>query len=283
MSSIGKVFVIVNLVLAVFVLGAAGALLKRTDVTTQQARDAQASLQTAKADLDQARSDFAERERALTADKSKLQQEKDSADVERQTAENRAVKLEADNQQLRDDVSKINGSLQAFQSSFSTTEQRVQELTEANSQLRQQMMDAKELANTAEKTRGDAEKLAQDSERKLGDLQMELDKAKGDLSTANKLVEVAKAAGVDVKNVMAMPRIDAQVAEVDEQYGFVVLDKGKKDNVERGFTFDVHRDGEYLGRVKVDVTYDNYSTARIELKAPNAKMARFDKASTHLD
>src|SRR5689334_22617811 len=107
MSSIGKVFVLVNLVLAVFVLGAAGALLKRTDVTSQQYKDAQASLATAKTELETARSDFAEHERALTADKAKLTQDLGDADVARQTAENKAAKLEADNQQLRDDVSGI--------------------------------------------------------------------------------------------------------------------------------------------------------------------------------
>jgi hypothetical protein len=283
MSSIGKIFVIVNLVLAAAVLGAAGALLKRTDVTNTQHKEAQASLAAAKAELETARGEFAERERALTADKAKLASDLESADVARQTAENKSVKLEADNQQLRDDVSKINNTLSSFQSTFSTTEQRVQELTEQNGTLREEMMNAKEAANNAETAKGEAEANVAAAELKLSELQAELDKTKGDLSTANKLVEVAKASGVDVKNVMAMPRIDATVAEVDETYGFVVLDKGKKDNVEKGFTFDIHRNGEYLGRVKVDQIYDNYATARIELKAPNAKMARFDKASTYLD
>ena len=283
MSTIGKIFVIVNLLLAVLVLGAAGALLKRTDVTTEQYKQAQAELATAKSELDTARGDFAAQERALTADKAKLAQDLESADVARQTAENKAAKLDADNQQLRDDLSGIKTTLSSFQSTFSTTEQRVQELGEQNVTLRQQMMDAKEAANAAENAKADAETKVADAERKAGELMAELDKTKGDLATANKLVEVAKAAGVDVKNVMAMPRIEATVAEVDETYGFVVLDKGKKDNVEKGFTFDIHRNGEYLGRVKVDQIYDNYATARIELRAPNTKMARFDKASTQLN
>ena len=104
-----------------------------------------------------------------------------------------------------------------------------------------------------------------------------------ELATAKKLVEVAKAAGFDSTTLIAMPRIEANVAEVDEQYGFVVLDKGANDAVERGFTFDVHRDGQYLGRVKVDEIYANYATARIEIRAPGARMQRMDKASTHLN
>lgn len=283
MSSIGKIFVIVNLVLALLVLGAAGALLKHTDATTRDVQAARAELESAKGELDKARSEYAERERNLNADKAKLAQDQQNADVARQTAENKAAKMEADNQQLRDDVSKINASLQALDSSFSTTQQRLIELTDQNTQLQQAVMDSKTAASAAVDAKSKAEAAVADGQREVADLKDKLDAANSDLASANKLLEVAKAFGVDLNNVMAMPRIDATVAEVDDQYGFVVLDKGRKDNVERGFTFDVHRDGQYLGRVKVDEIYDNYSTARIELKAPNAKMQRYDKASTYLN
>jgi len=244
MSSIGKIFVIVNLVLALLVLGAAGALLKHTDATTKDVQQAKAQLETAKGDLDKARSDFAERERALNADKAKLAQDQQNSDVARQTAENKATKLEADNQQLRDDVTGIKTSLTALESSFSNTQQRLNELTDQNGQLQTQVMDAKGAVAAAVKEKTDAESKTAASASELGETKDKLAKSADDLATANKLLEVAKASGVDLSNVMAMPHIDASVAEVDDQYGFVVLDKGKKDSVERGFTFDVHRDGQ---------------------------------------
>ena len=283
MSSIGKIFVIVNLVLSLLVLGAAGAMLKKTDVTTKQYEQTLADLNAAKADLETARGEFAERERSLNADKAKLSQDKESADVDRQTADNKAMKLEADNQQLRDAVTKINSSLQALDATFSSTQQRVIELTDQNAQVRDQMMAAKESANKAEEARGKAEAQVQGLEREIAQLKEGMDTTSGQLAMASKQLEVAKAAGFDVTSLVAMPRIDATVAEVNDQYSFVILDKGRKDNVERGFTFDVHRDGQYLGRVKVDEIFDNYSTARIELRAPDAKMQRFDKASTYLN
>ena len=283
MSSIGKIFVIINLVLSVLVLGAAGALLKKTEATKSQVQTAQSERDTAKADLDKARSEFAEREKALNADKQQLTEAKNDLDVARQGLQNNVARLEADNQGLRNDVTKINTSLAAIESSFSTTQQRVVELTDQNTQLNQQMIEAKAKANDAATAQGTAEADLSKANDEIAQLKEDLGKSQEEASTANKLVEVAKAAGFDASLIMAMPHIEANVAEVDEQYGFVVLDKGKKDSVERGFTFEIHRDGNYLGRVKVDEIYDDYATARIEIKAPGAKMQRFDHASTYLN
>ncbi|HEX5011793.1 MAG TPA: hypothetical protein VFY71_15480 [Planctomycetota bacterium] len=283
MSSIGKIFVIINLVLSVLVLGAAGALLKKTEATKAQVEVANTERAAAVADLEKARSEFAEREKALNSDKQQLTEAKNDLDVRAQGLQNSVARLEADNQGLRNDVSKINTSLAAIQSSFSTTQQRVVELTDQNTQLNQQMIDAKTKANDAATAQGKAEQDLSKANDEIAQLKEDLSKSQEEASTANKLVEVAKASGFDATTIMAMPHIEANVAEVDEQYGFVVLDKGKKDSVERGFTFEIHRDGNYLGRVKVDEIYDDYATARIEIKAPGAKMQRFDHASTYLN
>ena len=101
---------------------------------------------------------------------------------------------------------------------------------------------------------------------------------------AERLVEVAKASGFDSTSIMAPPAIDALVAQVDQDYGFVILDKGSRDQVQRGFTFEIHRAGDgYLGRVKVDEVYNDYATATIDIKVPGKSMARFDRASTYLN
>ncbi len=283
MSSIGKIFVIVNLVLALLVLGAAGALLKKSGDTTADVTTAREALAQATADLEQARSEFAERERALNSDKQRLQEEKDDIEVARLGLERNVTTLEADNQQLRDGVTKINTSLAALEATFSSVQQRVTELTDQNTQLRDQMMEAKATSSEAEAARKEAESAQAEAEREIAALEEEAAGLRAELDTASKLVEVAKASGFDATAIMAMPRIEATVAEVDEQYGFVILDKGRNDNVERGFTFEVYRDGQYLGRVKVDETYADYATARIELKSPGTRMQRFDKASTYLN
>jgi hypothetical protein len=282
MSSIGKIFVVGNLVLSLLVLGAAGALLKQTEVTKEQVTELQAEVAAAETALEEANSAFTERERVINLDKQRLQEDKDDLDVARQNADRQVASLQADNQQLRDDVSKINSKLDSLESSYSTTLQRNQELTDLNATLRTEAMDAKNAQRQAElDQRGMTDQVAA-AAREAAELGDQLAAATADAREAAKLLEVAIAAGFDPTTVVAMPRIEANVADVDDQYGFVVLDKGANDQVEKGFTFEVHRGGNYLGKVRVDQVYANYATATIEILADNARMQRFDRASTYL-
>jgi len=154
---------------------------------------------------------------------------------------------------------------------------------ELNAQYLNEKRDAEAAQRDAERAARDVQDQLAELERQRIELQDELAAARADADQAGKLLEVAKAGGFDPTSVVAMPRIEATVAEVDDEYGFVILDKGRDDQVETGYTFEIHRSGNYLGRVKVDQVYANYSTARIEITAPNARMQRFDRASTYLN
>jgi hypothetical protein len=282
MSSIGNIFVVVNLVLSLLVLGAAGALLKQTEVTKTRVAVLESQLADSKQALAEANSAFTERERVINLDKQRLQEDKDDLEVARQNADRNVARLEADNQQLRDDVTKINSKLDSLESSYSGTLQRSQELTDLNATLRTEAMEAKDAQRKAELAqRGMTDQLAA-SGRQATELKDELNAVTAKANDAAKLLQVAVASGFDPTTIVAMPRIEANVADVDEQYGFVVLDKGANDKVEKGFTFDVHRGGTYLGRVRVDMVYANYATATIQFLGENVKMQRFDKASTYL-
>jgi len=282
MSSIGKIFVILNLVLAVLVLGAAGALLKQRDIAKTDNDRLTAEVSAQKASLEKANADFAMRESTLTKERQALEEEKNDIEVARSTLERKNASLEQDNQQLRDGVTKITAKLDSLESQFSTAAQQGKELQDKNDALRTEAMEAKTAASKAEDSMREAQTKLADAERETSSLREQLASAQTDLQKANNLVEVAKSSGFDATSVVAMPRIEAMVSEVDDKYGFVILDKGKKDSVQRGFTFDIHRDGTYLGRVKVDDLYDQYATARIEVAAPGTRMQRGDAASTYL-
>ncbi len=283
MSSIGKIFVIVNLVLAVLVLGAAGALLKQRDIAKSDNEKLRTELTAQQAALEEANNQFAAREGALNRENQQLKADKDDVEVVKAQLEVNNKKLELDNQQLRDDVGQITAKVDALESSFNTTLQRGQELSDRNEALRTEAMEAKAAAATSDQARREAESKLADAEREATGLKDQLAAGQTEYHKVSNLLEVAKSAGFDATSVIAMPRIEAMVSEVDEKYGFVILDKGRKDLVERGFVFDIHRNGTYLGRVKVDDLYDQYATARIEVAAPGARMQRGDSASTYLN
>jgi len=272
MSSIGKILVVVNLVFSLLVVGAAGALLNRTEESKTQMSKLEGQLKTAESARSDAEAQYAERERALTSEKTRLEEDKSDLEVQRDNADNKAQRLEVDNQQLRDDITKINAKLDTLDSSLSGTLQRNQELTDMNATLREEAMKAKTETQQAEMGKRDLEDEIAEAKRKVQELEDQV--ATMSQAPAGGAMAAGGAAAP------SMPHIEATVKEVNFENGFVVLDKGRNQSVERGYTFNVSRDGTYLGRVKVDMLYANYATALIEEQVPNARFQTGDVAST---
>src|SRR6188474_730676 len=127
MSSIGKILVVVNLALSLLVLGAAGALLSKGEATKKDVTELGSKLKAAETARTDAETQYAERERALNAEKQRLEEDKNDLEVAKDNAENKAQRAEVDNQQLRDDITKINAKLETIESNLSGTLQRNQE------------------------------------------------------------------------------------------------------------------------------------------------------------
>jgi len=280
MSSIGKIFVVVNLVLSLLLLGSMGALLNASKSTKDDVDRLTNERSALQAELDQARSEFDAQRRNLETDKRTLEDARNDAEVAKDNAERNEAKLENDNQQLRADLSKLTASFELLQGNMDAKDQRNRELQDIADQARQEAIDATEARRQAEVARRSLEDRIAGFERQISDLQGQLADARADAHKSQMLVEVAQAAGFDVTSVMAMPAIDAVVAEVDNDYNFVILDKGKNHDVQKGFVFDVYRGDQFMGQVRVDEVHDDYATASITL--PNGEIRRFDRATTRL-
>lgn len=280
MSSIGKILVVVNLILALVVLGAAGSLLQKTEATTADLKAANDKLADLEVELEDLRNESIAKERALDTEKRRLQEENDDLKVERDNANRSVSKLEIDNQGLRDDVTKINAKLDEIESSLTATQQQARDLQDRNDDLRNEAADAKDAQRAAEMARRDMEDEIATLRRERSDLDETIADLQSQVTKLGATVQVAVSAGFDPTSVVAAPPIEATLADVDVQYGFVILDAGTRDQVARGYTFDVYRGGQWLGQVRVDQVYDDYSTARIVEQ--NGEMRRFDRATTHL-
>jgi len=280
MSSIGKIFVVVNLVLALLLLGSLGALLNASRATKAEVASLEKQVAELESHKTQSSSDFASQKRALDSEKRALESGKQDLEVERDNAMRSAAKESVDNQQLRDDVSKLSVNYELLQSDLSAAQQRNTDLQDSNDQYRDQAQAAQNEARESLLARRDLTDQIASREVSIETLNMELTVAMDRARQAERLVDYAKTAGFDPTTLIATPAIDALVASVDTEYGFVILDKGSSDDVEKGFTFDVYRGPDYLGQVRVDTVNDNYSTARIMLS--NGTMRAHDRATTRL-
>jgi len=280
MSTIGKIFVVLNLALSLLLLGSLGALLSARVSTQEDVERLETALADKETELEQLASDNQAKIRGIENDKRNLENANDDLEVKAENLDRSVKKLELDNQQLRDDVSKMTASLELLQEDLSARDARNSELQDSNDDLRSQAIDAREEARQAEMARRDLQGRISGYERQIADLDDELTVALERAREAEMLVDVARTAGFNPAMIVATPAIDAQVAQVDNDVGFVILDKGAADSVERGFVFDVYRGTDYLGQVTVDQVHDRHATASITL--PRGDIRRFDRATTRL-
>jgi len=91
--------------------------------------------------------------------------------------------------------------------------------------------------------------------------------------------------GVPVAQLIGnnVPPIEGKVSEVAADGSFVVLSVGENEGVKIGFTFDVYRGSDYIGRVVVNNVLPDSSTARVQMRNRGGlKFQSMDTATTRL-
>ena len=84
----------------------------------------------------------------------------------------------------------------------------------------------------------------------------------------------------NVHSDQAQPAISATVLGVNDELHFVVLDKGARDGVKTGYTFEIYRGQTYKGQVRVQDVQEDRCSALV-ISARNA-MVQGDSATTRL-
>ncbi|MFT7463703.1 MAG: putative RNA-binding protein with TRAM domain [Pseudohongiellaceae bacterium] len=284
MSSVGKIFVVVNLVLSLLVVGSLGALLQASKATAEENVNLQNQIVEVQADFEQQLSARDAELRSVEHEKQRLVEENQDLDVRASNAENAADKQEANNRELDNNLSKLTSSYSLLQGDLSARDQASRDLQGRNDDLTAQSQSALDDARQAEQARRDAVDRANGLSKQITMLEDENAEALARAYEAEMLVEVAVEGGFNPSLIMGMPLIHAEVADVDSEYGFVILNKGANDGVELGYTFEVYNtENGYLGQVKVDQVHPNYATATIEAEnSAGPGIQRFALASTKL-
>lgn len=281
MSSIGKVFVVVNLVLSLVLLGSMGALLQASKQTTDDVSRLEGEKSALQAQLETVRNEADAARRTIESDKQRLQEENNDLEVARDGLARTNEGLDADNQQLRDDLSKLTASLELLQGNLTQVNDRNRDLENRADTARQEALDAADAQREAELALRDVEGTIDDQAAQIAMLEDDLTAAMDEARQLSNVLDVAVASGFNPQAIIAAPPIDAIVVDVDEDYSFVILDKGASDQVAKGQEFDVYAGNTYKGRVRVDLVEPEFSTATIILRG-DAAFARSDRATTRL-
>ena len=284
MSAIGRIFLILNLILAAVFLGfASNQLAQKENVSL--------SLNTEKAAHEADKKAASDKESALNTQitqlKTELSSVRDDLGKEKGTAERNGIDLAHEketNAQLRGELTGIKESLGGFNATIAAlTAQKDRLVTEKEEA--QTARDAASAEKTkADKARGDAELALQTANTKIATLETSVageQKASAKLDTELKALYVAT--GYQ-KIGTPQPLVEGAVVGVNNSIapGLLAINKGSADKVLRGYVFDVYNGSTYKGRAQVQTVNDKTCSALMILTVPGASVTQGDRVTTQL-
>lgn len=285
MSPIGRIFSVLNLLLAALFLSWAAMALSTADSFKQQ---------------------LEEESRLRTADVERLEGEKAAAETARSEAAALADRLNNQLATMTNDRDRLRGEVEELERQHGevrTTMERLSNSVDTANSSRDEATSAHlaavEAKNTAEQEASDALAAKEAAETSAADLRAEIASLKSQLADKNanvvalrdelsqketELQTIIDVTGVDAASIVGMPLINGVVIEAlyDVEPGLVAINKGSADNVKRGFTFDIYSGADYKGRVRVENVRENTCTAIVTQPVDGKRIGQGDKAATRL-
>jgi len=281
MSPIGKLFVVLNLIFSMVILGVLGGILSKSEEYKGEFERVSVEMATATDNWDQERSDFVAEIDGHKRDKATLQERINNLDVAGNNLKSDNESLTVDNQQLRDDVSKLQADYQKFTAALGEVQSHNKELASQNTDLTTKRNDADNARRSAEESAARLEAQVSSLSSQVDQMKKQLDAMAASNGDLEAQIEAAVQLGFDIAQVRASPQIDGVIENVNRELGLVVLSVGADDGVKRGTTFEIYAPGEgYKGKVVVDDVYPDNAAARIVRE--NGSISVMDRATTRL-
>lgn len=282
MSTIGKIFLFVNLALAAAFLGWAANSLGKTAEMKKAHSDAVEAANSARTraegEASTARTDARQQEQAKDA----LRNERDNLDARLKSTQQDLEAEKRSNEQLRGDVAKINASIGTLNQQLEAIEQAKDAAIAQARQAERERDTARDEAQDSGERQRAAEEAKTQAEMEIASLEKQLKGTRDQIASLDTRLKemVAVYGAVEV----AQKAIDARVMNVnyDLKPGLVALNVGKAHDVQPGYTFEIYSGNVYKGRVKVQTVYQDMCAAIIDVQKDGAKIAAGDSASTRL-
>ena len=265
MSTVAKVFVVLNLLLAVAFLGAAATHLgyddsyrkKLTDVTV--AKDAE--IKRVQGLLDEANKDKVE----LTK---KVNEQTSRADV----ANTRGESFKTAYDQVVQDHNKLSASYSALSDAQNTAQKTIQNYAalvtslqnERNSTLAA-LTAAQDAEVQARKNQATTELNLEQATAQLQDTSAKLTQTTSDLESTRTKLESAIKTGGSATLITDQPAQTGKILQADNAHNIFVISLGSEDGVRVGFKYTVARGNHYVAEIVID---------RVEAKMASGSAAR---------
>ena len=285
MSAIGRIFVILNLVLAAAFVGYASTSLAKGNDWKQKYDDEVRA--------------HAETQSTLDADKSKLVSDlnterglKESALAERDANKAEADRNASDLETARRTIADLTASVQSIEATLDGYNQTIAQVTAAKDAAVEDAREQERARVQAESERDAAVTAQRDAQDGLAAANEAIAQLERDLTASRKdaarkeaqLTQIVAMTGVELGAIAATPPIEARVLQVsyDLQPGLVALNVGSEQGVKRGMTFQIYSGNTWKGQVRVENVQAGMSSALITDMVADQTIAQGDNAATVL-
>ncbi len=285
MSTLAKVFVVLNLVFAVIYLGITAALLSKQENWYHKHENLRV---THEKDM----KDKGEQINGLQAEVTRLTaaNQTDRSEINRLNAE-----LKSENEKYQNEAKKyndLNTELGKLREKYETLSKDLEEQRQGNVRLSAENDQLKanldEAVKIKEQNIDDKMRLS----KELEDAKMVLDnleKAHVELAKRNQENEniianyLAKLKIRIPQELVKAPAIAGRVIGVSDQYNLVMISVGDQDGVKEGYEFTISRGKEFVGRVKVDKVFPDMCAASALEEYQREKIQKGDEARTRVE
>jgi hypothetical protein len=285
MSAIGRIFVILNLVLAAAFVGYASTSLAKGSEWKKKFEDESRAHAATK--------ELVETEKSkLASDLSTERGLKEQALAEKDASKAEADRNAADLETARRTIADLTASVASIEATLGGYNQTIAQVTaakdaaveDAREQERARVAAeaARDAAVTAQRDAQDGLTAAQDS---IAQLERDLTTSRKEASKLNSEIEQLVAmTGVVRNSIAATPKIDGRVLQVsfDLKPGLVALNVGSEQGVKRGMTFQIYSGSTWKGQVRVENVQPGMSSALITNMTAGQTIAQGDNAATIL-
>lgn len=285
MSSIGKIFLLLNFLLAGVFLGFASTALGESAQWKQRHDEAVAAAEAEKAALEDEASQ-------LTTQLNAERTAKDGFRVERDDEKARADRNQEDldaakraNEDLRGSIAQIQETLDSYNTTISNLEAAKDAAVAEARQMERERNEADDARQEAVTAQRDAEEALRSANGQIANLERSLNQAQDQLAAVEtKLQTLVAVTGASYDDIQAQPAIDARVLKVDFSLepGLVALNVGTNQGVKTGYVFEVYDGATYKGQVRVESVHSDMCSALVTRPVPGTRISQGDSAATRL-
>jgi hypothetical protein len=281
MSGLAKAFVVINLILALFFLGASATLFKANKNWKQVAEKGHQELGELKERADAKAKADAGRIASLEENGSVQEAEIAVLTTQKQELENANGALNTDKSQLQARVNTLEAQIAQKDSHLQDRDNTLAAKDEEIARLVAEKTEADESRKVAVDLSQRARLDLQQQEEANEHLLTELTDIRKALDEKTLRLEALATIGYPVDTIpVAVPKISGIVSAV--RGDIVVLSVGRQDNVREGYEFTIYEGDRFIGKVKVESLLDDMSGARVLFTEQGATIKAGQNASTRL-